>query len=302
MAQDPLAQLGTPATPNTAAADPLASLGTPATPIPSAQPNTINDQIAHGMGADNPKPKSIDPPADHKEELVRSLAGDVGLGVYRQARDTVGKVENLISSPSEAYDAAKQEIRNIGATAKSNFVPEPYNNDPTQHVVRADALPPVGVSGAIGDAAANESAVGGLAPKPAAEPEAATGTPSKFVRNNPFRKPFASPKELGATEAQPGAVSAIHNALGTDAETPILQGAKTVVDEPLSDLGTKKAAVYKQIDDTVGFDLKEEKAQLKDNQYAIKQPGADKAAIQSEIDDSTKRIADAHAKLDAGRY
>jgi hypothetical protein len=114
---------------------------------------------------------------------------------------------------------------------------------------------------------------------------------------NPFRKLLTSPKEAGLAATQEPGAAAIRTATGAPASTPILSGTTTAADDTLARVGVAKDAAYKQIDDTVGFDLKAERQKLSDTQYAIKQPGADKDVLQEEIDASTKQIADANMKL-----
>ena len=109
---------------------------------------------------------------------------------------------------------------------------------------------------------------------------------------NPFRK-----------TAQQVATSAIQDAAGVGADTPIIKGATSAMDEPVQGLWKDKVAAYKKIDDTVGFDLKEARDQLKTDEYNLKQPPASapaaKAQLQSHIAELNTKIADAETTLKA---
>lgn len=122
----------------------------------------------------------------------------------------------------------------------------------------------------------------------------------------------------GKKVAQPGAEAAVRKgvqssteAAGTADESvaaniknqPVLKGNQSIVDEPLSALKEKESALYKKVDDAVGFDLKAEKAQLANDKYKLSQLGNTDADITQRgnlteaINDSTDRIAQAEAKL-----
>lgn len=133
------------------------------------------------------------------------------------------------------------------------------------------------------------------------------GAPTPYQRPNPFRKLLMKPEELGATESaavtQPAAQSAVRSVVGAAPDAPILNDATTIADQPIKDLYTQAKQEYKKVDDLVGFDLKAEKLALSNDQYNLKQLGntdADNAArikLNTSIQDSTKRIADAEAQL-----
>lgn len=276
---------------------------TAASPQPSTQ-----DQILQAERAPLPKPEPVAPPQDHKEELVKSIAGDRGLVSYRSARDVVGHVENLIKSPAGMYDAAKQYVQSIPETMKKAVMPEPQDLDPTHHIVNQNPIAPMPGAGAAADAFTTERSLAtagerdlaagsqAMAPQTAPAPPAAS---TKSLLTNPFKKLLQSPKDAGVAATQEPGAAAIRTATGAPATTPILSGTTTAADDSLAKVGVAKDAAYKQIDDTVGFDLKAERQKLSDTQYAIKQPGADVPKLQEEIDASTKQIADANTKLKA---
>jgi hypothetical protein len=299
---DPYASIATPlpATAGTAASDPYASIATPLPAATSAKdPNWNNPAWA-------PKPPvPVDPPKDHKEELVKSLSGDAGLSVYRHAREAVGGVEMMLKAPTEAYEVTKQalvdKLKSLPSDIASNVMPE-TDPDITHHQMYAQ---PIFRGPGVGQAAEAFGADAASAAK--ATPVAAATTPTRV---NPFREILK-----GKSIAQAPAESAVRGGVAAGvtepsvaagiATNPILEGSKTVLDEPLSSLATKEKAAYKAVDDAAGFDVKEAKLGLKNDQYNLKQLGnteADKATrtkLQAAIADSTKRISDAEAKLSA---
>ncbi len=124
----------------------------------------------------------------------------------------------------------------------------------------------------------------------------------------------------GKAVNQPGTESAIRSAVQRGTETtgtaeeslaanienqPIAKGNQTVVDEQLNALRQKEADAYKTLDETAGFDLKAEKAQLANDKYKLSQLGnTDTDVLQrgnlvDAINDSTDRIAEAEVKLKA---
>ena len=295
MATDPLAAIG--GIPATTQQDPLAAIGgIPATASSTVAAPPSRSAEANQVAFHTPfVPEPVAPPADHKEELVKNIAGDRGLTSYRAAREAVMHVENLIKAPAGAYDAAKQYVQSIPDTIKKAVMPEPQTLDPTTHQLYASPITPIpGVGSAVesfgAPAARAEAAAAATAP-------ATEGLTTRLT--NPFRKLLTSPKEAGVTASQEPAATAIRTAASTPAGAPILEGTTTAADDTLAKVGAAKDAAYKRIDDTVGFDLKAERQKLGDTQYAIKQPGADVPKLQQEIDASTKQIADANAKLKA---
>jgi len=124
----------------------------------------------------------------------------------------------------------------------------------------------------------------------------------------------------GKAVNQPGTESAIRSAVqkGTEAtgtaeesmaanidNQPIAKGNQTVVDEQLNALRQKEVDAYKSLDETAGFDLKAEKAQLANDKYKLSQLGNTDTDVQQRgnlieaINDSTDRIAEAETKLKA---
>jgi len=215
------------------------------------------------------------------------------VNAYEQKRASGASISDSLNAVNET---AKQHMSNI-----TNIKPvvDAFRENPTRETARAltDAAALAASMFVGGEATAPEEAATAAKVVPAAEAVEAAKSPSWFLRYNPFRTKI----EARTAATQPIAAPAVRTAVGVEPGTPILAGSKTVLDEPLADLATKKSAAYKQIDDTVGFDLKAEREHLADTQYAIKQPGADKAGLQSEIDESTQRIAAANQKLTAAK-
>lgn len=132
---------------------PKAGAGIAAAP-PPPQLNT-SDQIKQLEQAPYKPEAPAQPPQNHKEEIVKSVAGDTGLGIYRQSLNTVRKVESILQSPSELYDAAKQELKDHLTNA---YAPEPYNLNPAQHELRAVPIAPEAAASKTADAALSDPA------------------------------------------------------------------------------------------------------------------------------------------------
>lgn len=109
----------------------------------------------------------------------------------------------------------------------------------------------------------------------------------------------------GAEAAQEPAQAAIRSAVGAGEDTPMLNGNKTVLDNHLANLKAQESAAYKKLDDAAGFDVKELRNKMSNDQYKLKQLGntdADKSAaekLNSSIEDAKTRIADAEKKVGA---
>lgn len=294
MAQDPLAAIGGIPAASTTQQDPLAAIGgIPDTTSTSATPALTADQKFNQPFQPAPK-EPVAPPRDHKEELVQSVGGDHGLAAYRAARKAVEGVEMMIKAPAESYDAAKEVVKNLGTDMISNVKANMTELDPNKGQMYAAPITPMpGVTSAAGAFADSEAAAG----RGAAAAPTVAAAPTKPLIQNPFKKLLQSPKEAGIAATQEPGAAAVRTATGAAAGTPILAGTETAADEALAKVGVAKDAAYKQIDDTVGFDLKAERQKLSDTQYAIKQPGADVPKLQAEMDASAQRIADANAKL-----
>lgn len=212
------------------------------------------------------------------------------LDAYEKARASGGSIMDALHAANE-QGRKQDEITPLVKERVADF-----QKNPTAETVRA-----------LGDVVATAAAIYGA---------------HKIMGGTPTEAPEATPPETASTAEKPSIIQEIKQGKdvsqsGTQAavrkgvqastgetvgaEEPILKGDTTVVDKALDNIAQQKAAAYKQIDDTAGFDLKAEKAQLKNDLYEVKQPGnIDKVAdIQERIDQSTTRIAEAETKLKA---
>lgn len=103
----------------------------------------------------------------------------------------------------------------------------------------------------------------------------------------------------GKGVAQEPAQAAIREAAGAADDAALLEGNKTILDERLNNLKQQEAAAYKKLDDKAGFDVKEARIRLKNDQYKIKQLGntdtdvAQREKLTAAIKDTSDRIAGA---------
>ena len=111
----------------------------------------------------------------------------------------------------------------------------------------------------------------------------------------------------GKGVAQQPAQAAIRAAVGADEDAALLGGNKTIVDEHLNNIAQQEKAAYSKMDEAAGFDVKEAKIRLKNDQYKIKQLGNTEAdqtqreKLTTAIKDTSDRISDAQKKMsDAG--
>jgi hypothetical protein len=109
----------------------------------------------------------------------------------------------------------------------------------------------------------------------------------------------------GKTLAQEPAKAAIRAATGAEENAALLEGNKTIVDEPLSNIAQQEKEAYAKMDEAAGFDVKEAKIRLKNDQYKLKQLGnteADQTArekLTAAIKDTSDRISEAQQKMSA---
>jgi hypothetical protein len=213
---------------------------------------------------------------------------------YEQSRSKGASISDSLASVNEA---AKQHSSNISQITP---IVDAFKANPTRETARAllDATAAAASLLVGGEAATPEAEAAATAAKaPAVAAPEAAGMMTRLT--NPFRKLLTSPKEAGLAATQEPGAAAIRTATGAAVDTPIRAGTTTAADDLLAKVGIQKDAAYKQIDDTVGFDLKAERQKLSDTQYAIKQPGADVPKLNAEMDISTKQIAEANTKLQA---
>lgn len=234
------------------------------------------------------------PPVELADAVKQTLPLIHAYETSRSGGASIGDALKVVDS------TARQHASNV---ANVKPIVEAFRNNPTRETARAlmDAAALAAsmfIPGADEEAVTEASTAAAPEATAAAAPEAeAVGSPSWLQKMNPFKRLLTSPKEAGIAATQEPGAEAIRTATGAPAGTPILAGKQTAADDAIAKLGVQKDAAYKQIDDTVGFDLKAENQKLRDTQYAIKQPGADTKGLQAEIDASTQQIAEANAKL-----
>jgi hypothetical protein len=265
-----------------------------------------SDEINKMAFAPIPKPEPITPPQDHKEELVKNIAGDRGLVSYRAAREAVMHVENLIKSPAGAYDAAKQYVQSIPDTIKKAVMPEPYNLDPTQHEFRDAPITPIpGVGSAaaaftdeasMAAAGAQDVAAGSQAMAPQTAPVAAA---PKTLLKNPF---FAKIKQAVSPTAasQPGAQTTLRvgaAASAADAGVAVAApaegvGIRTLLTQPIEQAKTLERGLYDTLNKAAETDMKSLYEKQADIQEALDDPTqiAHKQALQTELNTTQTRI------------
>jgi hypothetical protein len=206
---------------------------------------------------------------------------------YEGARSS-GK--GIVDSLSAANDKAKQ-IADAQDVLKQRV--DEFRKNPTQATTRA-----------VGDAAALAASIwaggkltgvlgGAGAADVAPEAEAATEAGTEAEQPGILQQVIK-----GEKVAQQPAQAAVRQAAGASEEAPILQGNTTVLDEPLANLKQQEAAAYKQVDDTVGFDLKAERAQLSNDQYKLAQLGNTDPDITAR-GNLTDAINDSQDRIDA---
>lgn len=332
---DPLAQLGTPAV-AAAPVDPLDALGKSAVPPPAAtapaQPGVLARMWSGAKDYAAPVAALVREPETPTEQVVHAVGGGGGaLAAYRRAKGLIDSAQKVVTAgPAEFKQAAadykrlvddwhNKDYRNAISSAVSTGsdivgITQPGMGQ-IAHEVREDS------EGARpgGDLArpltrqvltAGTALLGGEALSEEEAAASASASAATKLRVNPFRQIIE-----GKAVAQEPAVGAVTSGVEDAAATAgvakptglpsgnLIEGSQTVLDEPLNSIATKEKAAYKQIDDAVGFDLKEAKLQLKNDQYNLKQLGstpedvAKRVDLSRAIDDTTARIKAAELKL-----
>lgn len=327
MPQDPLANLGIPATApssTTPAPDPLAALGIPATP--TAAPETAS-AVSSAPGVGEQIATGAKEAAGDAWNVAKSMLGGGGqdpFGIEMGGKAILGQfgayeaARRAGKSPKDAIAAAAiQQAKENGIQKTLQDRHAEFQAAPTQATARglvdaalvAATIYGTHQAGSLleGATEAGAAEAGGAesvipkSPEPAPTLAPSPKTGSWMTRLNPFRNRAA----VEASAAQPGAEAAIHTATGAGTSGAVLAGNETVLDEPIAGVARQAKSAYQKIDDTVGFDLKEEKTQLGNDEYNLKQLGntpadqAQKKTLQASITDSTQRIQQAQAKLRA---
>jgi len=134
------------------------------------------------------------------------------------------------------------------------------------------------------------------------------GIIQQLIKGEDVNQPMAQGAVRSAVQQSAEGAGTANDSLVSDIQNkPILENDSTILDDHLSALRQQEKAAYRAVDDTVGFDLKQEKAQLSNDQYKLSQLGNTESDINQRgnlieaINDSTDRIAEAESKLkDAG--
>lgn len=248
------------------------------------------------------------PPVGAYESIKQTIPV---IQAYEKAR-SAGK--GILDSLSEAQEVAKQH--NAAQQALKERIDE-FKKNPGPQAVRA-----------VMDAATLAASIydgGSLNPANIEVPGVPAGVHSEFVpgeglRPTPLGERVGLVKQVmkGENVAQPGAQAAVRSGVQASAESagttdavsklenrPLLKGNTTVVDDHLNALQKNEAAAYKQMDETAGFDVKAEKAQLANDKYKLAQLGntdpdiTQRGNLIESINDSTDRIAEAEVKMKA---
>lgn len=238
------------------------------------------------------------------------MAGEEGLKALGEIADVSAHVANAskyIKSPAAWAEYLKESpkaawlLKAIGNVAKSS----------TEGATVGAAQG--GVQGAATDNTAQGAKTGAITGGVGGAVSGVAGEAAdayRRLRVNPFKafREGASVAQAPAADAVKSAVdeAALKSGVPKPLTLPtgnLIEGSQSILDKPLQSIAAKERVAYKQIDDAVGFDLKEAKLKLKNDQYAIKQLGdtpADKAQaiqLQKAIDDNAKSITIAENKL-----
>jgi hypothetical protein len=275
---------------------------------PSALARAGNAVVDAGKGIVNGVEYMVKPPETPTEGLMSHVGGDPGLFAYRAAKAVTEAGDRMVKAVPGEYQQAVADFKQAV---------DDFHNKNYRGAVTSAAS---GLAG-VGDIA-NPIAPKGRELTEATRPGGDLATPltkdallvGSIVAPEFFgglKNPFRNTSSVDAAGAVRQGVETGANVQGVATPqlvegvrtNPILENATTVLDEPANAFKAKEAAAYKQIDQTAGFDLKELKNQLRNDQYEIKQLGttpedvARKAKLQSSITDASQRITDAEAKL-----
>jgi hypothetical protein len=256
------------------------------------------------------------PPVELADEMKQTLPV---INAYEKARASGASVSDSI----KASDAvARQHVTSIDTIKK---VANDFRANPTKETARAltDAAAVAASFFGGGEAALGaEVELPAVAAEAAPEVAGASEVPTAADFSAASKPNIVKQIIQGKSVAQPAAQQTIREGVQTATENagtadesvaaniknqPLLGRNQTVVDEHLASLRGLEQDAYERMDESAGFDVKAEKAQLANDQYAIKQLGntetdvAQKEKLTASIQDSQTRIADADAKMkDAG--
>lgn len=294
-----------------------------AQPTVQAQPDAVSRAITGaGQGLEglvapavSAVQAAVEPPQTPTEQVLHALSPG-GLPLYRAAKGLVLLANKVIqSTPAEYqqnitdYNKAIQEFKNHDWR---NAIPSAIE------AATGPAGPLAELSGASKDIRelAEGTRPGGNLATPLTRVAVTAGgmllgdelgdMASSGMLRNPFRSNMTPEAEeairTGVSAATPAGSAG--NAVRAGIQTnPIAEGGSTVLDEPINAIEKAKKAAYAKIDQTAGFDLKELKTSLSNDEYKLKQLGntpadlAEKKNLQASIADARGRIVNAESKL-----
>lgn len=264
-----------------------------------------NSNMGFGPPADLDKVDQISGKTD-TNQTVSEKAGQLaeGIGEYflgdaalkalpiSERLAAVSKLTKLAESNPAIAAAIGGAIRNATVSGTETFL---KTGD------AGDSLGAAALGGAIGG-------VGEAAIAPAAD-AASVDEPSllkQVLKGKDVNQPLAQDALRTAVKTSAQDAGTANDAMLSAIDNePIQKNGTTILDDHLKALQQNAKAAYKQVDDTVGFDLKAEKLQLKNDQYKLSQLGNTDADIRQRgnlieaINDSESRIAEAEANLKA---
>ena len=265
-------------------------------------------------------------------DAVKNIANPVNsgaMGAATQAYEHIKEAVPLFQTYENARANGKTVIESLGAAnAKAKQIHD------AQDVVkqRMDEFkknPSQATTRAVADAAAFAASLwtGEPLEAPAASAEARAAGAVTHVYDaatgelSPVSKPGIIQQVLkGEKVAQAPAEAAVRQGVLTSAEAagtadesvanniqtqPLLKGNTTVMDEHLDALRSQEQKAYAELDETAGFDVKAEKAQLANDKYKLQQLGntetdvTQRGNLIESINDSEARIREAEAKMKA---
>lgn len=217
--------------------------------------------------------------------------------------DMANKIEGLLTGNEEHPEAA------IG-TGKTGILTNPV----TGALIPGAEGAPAAASALEGIANLGKSAYGTVrtmlgGTQAATDATTATQAPSLVKQVMQGEKVAQAPAEAairqGVQSATESAGTADQSVATNIQNNPIARGNQTVLDQHLHELRANEIDAYDKMDEAAGFDVKQEKANLSNDNYKLKQLGntpedaATREKLTASIQDSQARIADAEQKMKA---
>jgi hypothetical protein len=135
-------------------------------------------------------------------------------------------------------------------------------------------------------------------------PVSKPGIVRQIIKGEKVAQPQAEAAVRSGVQASTEAAGTADESVANNIKTrPLLKANTTVMDEHLDALRNQEQEAYAKLDETAGFDVKAEKAQLANDKYKLQQLGntdtdvTQRGNLVESINDSEARIADAEAKM-----